>query len=44
MSKVWRIRKKTKEDLVEQLLANRGISTEKQKEDFFNLFSHIDLK
>ena len=36
MSKVWKILPKTSDDLITQLLQNRGIKTEAQKEKFFN--------
>ena len=36
MSKVWKVTPKTSDDLVEQLLINRGIKTEEEKEKFFN--------
>ncbi|MFH1535687.1 MAG: DHH family phosphoesterase, partial [Patescibacteria group bacterium] len=32
----WKVAPKKSDDLVEQLLLNRGIKTEKQKEQFFN--------
>lgn len=36
MTKVWRIKEKSTDDILEQLLINRGIKTEEQKEKFFN--------
>lgn len=36
MSKVWRIKEQSSEDLLNQLLINRGIKTEEEKEEFFN--------
>lgn len=36
MSKVWKIVPRKRSDLIEQLLLNRGIKTEKQKRQFFN--------
>ncbi len=36
MTKVWRIKEKTKEDIIEQLLLNRGLKTEEEEEKFFN--------
>ncbi|MBI5221203.1 MAG: single-stranded-DNA-specific exonuclease RecJ [Candidatus Magasanikbacteria bacterium] len=36
MTKVWRIKERVSEDILEQLLINRGIKSEKEKEDFFN--------
>ncbi len=36
MTKVWRIKEKTTGDLIEQLLINRGIKSEKEKQEFFN--------
>lgn len=36
MPKVWKIADKVSDDLVEQLLHNRGVQTEQDKEKFFN--------
>lgn len=36
MDKVWKITPRKKEDLITQLLLNRGIKTAEEKEDFFN--------
>ena len=36
MTKVWRIKEKSSEDIIEQLLINRGIKTEEEKEKFWN--------
>lgn len=36
MSKVWKIKERTEEDLIEQLLVNRNITTKEEKEKFFN--------
>lgn len=35
MEKVWRIKKKQSEDIIEQLLINRGIKTKEEEEKFF---------
>src|SRR3989344_4016710 len=36
MSKVWKVTPKTSDDLVEQLLINRGIKSEEEKQKFFH--------
>ncbi len=36
MSKVWRVVEREVDDLVEQLLLNRNIKSEKEREQFFN--------
>ena len=36
MTKVWRIKEKSTEDILEQLLINRGIKTEEEKLKFWN--------
>lgn len=36
MTKVWRIKEKSTDDILEQLLINRGIKTEEEKEKFWN--------
>lgn len=36
MTKVWKIKEKLSEDTIEQLLINRGINSEEEKEKFFN--------
>lgn len=36
MTRVWRIKDRASQDLVEQLLFNRGITSEKDKQAFFN--------
>lgn len=36
MTKVWRIKEKSTDDILEQLLINRGIKKEEEKEKFFN--------
>jgi single-stranded-DNA-specific exonuclease len=36
MSKVWKVRPQQSDDLITQLLFNRGIKTEKEKQAFFN--------
>lgn len=36
MAKVWKIKEKLSEDIVEQLLINRGIKTTEDREKFFN--------
>jgi len=36
MAKVWRIKGKSTDDVLEQLMVNRGIKTEEEKQKFFN--------
>lgn len=36
MAKVWKIKSKSQEDIIDQILSNRGIKTEADKEEFFN--------
>lgn len=36
MAKVWRFKEKTQENIIDQLLFNRGIKTESEKTEFFN--------
>lgn len=36
MAKVWRIEEKSTDDIIEQLLINRGIKSEEEKKRFFN--------
>lgn len=36
MTKIWRIKDKSSEDILEQLLTNRGIKSEEAKQKFFN--------
>ena len=36
MAKIWRIKENTQVDIIDQLLLNRGIKTEEEKQAFFN--------
>lgn len=36
MPKVWKVAERIKEDLIDQLLSNRGINTPEEKEKFYN--------
>ncbi len=35
MAKVWKIKSKSSEDIIDQILSNRGIKTEAEKQEFF---------
>ncbi|MBI2012004.1 single-stranded-DNA-specific exonuclease RecJ [Candidatus Daviesbacteria bacterium] len=35
-AKIWKVKERSKEDLIEQLLLNRGLNSKKQKDEFFN--------
>lgn len=36
MNRIWNVKKQTEKDLIHQLLANRGIKTEQEVQDFLN--------